>query len=159
MKVREFAEMQGVTPQAVYKLIKTHNEVLTGHVLKAKKNTELDEYAVVFLKGRMVEKTAVVTDRGYLDQIEELKQQLKKAQDELILKNQLLINSQNEVLKIVASRDDDIKAAEAKLKLELESHHRENEKKIKVHYQEEIKRLQNELKVERERKWKFPWSR
>lgn len=115
MKIKEFAQMQGVTPQAVYKLLKTHEQALEGHVLKAKKSTDLDEYAVSFLKGRMVEKNTVVTNRGYLDEIDKLKTELKAAQDELIAKNSMLLAAQNQVLKLTADRDEEVRKIQKEL--------------------------------------------
>lgn len=144
MKIREFAEMQGVTPQAVYKLLKTHESALKGHILKAKKGTELDAHAVAYLQEQMIGNNVVVADRQQYEEIERLKAEVQKLQDELILKNQLLINAQDKVLQIEEKREEQVK---------------EVADKIEGQYSEEIKRLQTELKVERERKWKFPWSR
>lgn len=144
MKIREFAEIQGVTPQAVYKLLKTHEDALKGHVLKAKKGTELDAHAVAYLQEKMIGNNVVVADRQQYEEIERLKAELQKVQDELILKNQLLINAQDKVLQIEEKREEQVKEAAAKLK---------------EHYLEEIKQLQTELQTERNRKWKFPWSR
>lgn len=159
MKIKDFAIQEGVTPQAIYKLLKKHEEALKGHVLKGKKFTELDAYAMEYLQEVMIGSTVVVADRQQQDEIQRLKTELKVAQDELIIKNQLLINAQNQVLQLEASRTEEIKAAEDKLKLEMESQRRESENKLKEHYQEEIQRLSTELKTEKERKWKFPWSK
>ena len=104
--------MQGVTPQAVYKLLKTHEIALKGHVLKAKRGTELDEFAVAYLLERMIGNTVVVADRVQQDEIERLKTELKAAQDELILKNNMLLAAQNQVLQLTANRNEELKAAE-----------------------------------------------
>lgn len=146
IKLQDFAKQCGVTDRAIQKQLKKHEEALTGHFERQGANgTWLDEYAQNFLRSNMVKKTVAIADQSQLKEIERLKAELKAAQDELILKNQLLINSQNEVLKITANREEEIKAAEDKLKLEMESQRREAENKLKEHYLGEVKDLQRKL--------------
>lgn len=100
MTVREFAEQEGVTPQAVYKLLKTHSKALAGHVQTSKKGRYLDDYAVVFLQERMVGKPAVVYDRKLEQELEQVKRDLKATQDELILKNAMILEAQSKLLQL-----------------------------------------------------------
>jgi hypothetical protein len=100
LTVKEFSIQEGVTTQAVYKLLKTHEEALEGHVQKQKKGRLLDEFAVAYLQEHMVGKSIVVMERAQNQEIEELKVQVKKLQDELIIKNSMLIEAQNKVLRL-----------------------------------------------------------
>lgn len=100
LTIKEFSVQEGVTTQAVYKLLKTHEAALEGHIQKTKKGRLLDEVAVAYLQERMVGKPVVVMERAQSQEIDELKAQLKKLQDELIIKNGLLIEAQNKVLRL-----------------------------------------------------------
>ena len=120
LKIKEFAIQEGVTTQAVYKLLKTHSEALEGHILKTKKGQLLDEYAISYLKEKMIGNNVVVADRSIQEELDKVKAELKAMQDELIVKNQLLINSQNQYLQLEASRNEEIKAVEDKMRGEIE---------------------------------------
>ena len=98
ISVRLFADQEGVSPQAVYKLLKNHEEKLQGHIEKTKKGRFLDDYAVTYLQEHMVGKPAVVYDRKKDLEIEDLKRQLKETQDELIMKNAMLMQTQKQLI-------------------------------------------------------------
>lgn len=102
ISVRKFAEKESVSPQAVYKLLKTHKEQLKGHINETKKGKFLDEYAVTYLQEHMVGKPAVVYDRKLEKEIEDLKKQLKDAQDEIIVKNAMISQAQDQLLEAKA---------------------------------------------------------
>lgn len=156
LKIKEFAIQEGVTTQAVYKLLKTHSEALEGHVLKTKKGQLLDEYAISYLQEKMIGNNVVVADRSIQEELDKVKAELKAMQDELIVKNQLLINSQNQYLQLEASRNEEIKAVEEKMKGEIEllegfikdakanMEHAEEEKKAAVKEAEDRVKLQHQ---------------
>lgn len=100
LTVKEFAVQEGVTTQAVYKLLKTHEEALEGHIQKTKKGRLLNEHAVSYLKERMVGNTPVVLDRAQHEEIQALKDQIEKMQNELIMKNGMLLEAQNKLLRL-----------------------------------------------------------
>lgn len=156
LKIKEFAIQEGVTTQAVYKLLKTHAEALEGHILKTKKGQLLDEYAVSYLQEKMIGNNIVVADRSIQEELDKVKAELKAMQDELIVKNQLLINSQNQYLQLEASRNEEIKAVEEKMRGEIELlegfikdakvniEHAEEEKKAAVKEAEDRVKLQHQ---------------
>lgn len=169
LKIKEFAIQEGVTTQAVYKLLKTHSEALEGHILKTKKGQLLDEYAIAYLQEKMVGNNVVVADRSMQEELDKVKAELKAMQDELIVKNQLLINSQNQYLQLEASRNEEIKAVEEKMKGEIELlegfikdakanlEHAEKEKnaavkeaedRVKLQHQESENKLKNHYQEE-----------
>lgn len=98
--VKEFSVQEGVTTQAIYKLLKTHAKALEGHIQSTKKGRLLDETAQNYLRERMVGNSVVVYDRKLENEIEELKAKLKATQDELIMKNAMILEAQNRVFQL-----------------------------------------------------------
>lgn len=127
MFIKDFATREGVTPQAVYKLLKTHAKALEGHVMKGAKGMDLDEFAQVYLKTHMVGNPVVSLDRAQTEEIDRLQKEVQKLQRELIAKNQVLIEMQNKVLQIEEKKEEQIvlavSSAEAALKIKLEEAH------------------------------------
>lgn len=53
IRVREFAEQMGCTPQNIYLHLKNYAEELEGHVIDSRQGKLLDEYACEFLRSVM----------------------------------------------------------------------------------------------------------
>ena len=143
---------------------KKNKEKLEGHVNVIDGVKWLDDEAVVILDESR-NKVAVVIQREDTD---ERIRQLEEENRTLLIKvasqadkiaqlsewksdNALLIANADLAQKALADATEKLDQVPERI--------REIETKLTEHYQEEIKRLMNELKMERERKWKFPWSK
>lgn len=149
IKLQDFASQCGVTDRQIHRLLKKYESELVGHYERRGVNgTWFDEEACSIIKSKMRVKEIII---GNDNEIAELKNQIQSLQDELIMKNQALINSQNKVLQLEEKRDKDIKSAEDKLKLEMESKYQEEIRKLKEHLKENEGIYQLQLKEERNR--------
>ena len=143
---------------------KKNKEKLEGHVNVIDGVKWLDDEAVTILDESR-NKVAVVIQREDTD---ERLRQLEEENRTLLIKvasqadkiaqlsewksdNALLIANADLAQKALADATEKLDQVPERI--------REIETKLTEHYQEEIKRLMNELKMERERKWKFPWSK
>ena len=164
--VKQFADERGISIQAVHQAMnrKKNKEKLEGHVNVIDGVKWLDDEAVVILDESR-NKVAVVIQREDTD---ERIRQLEEENRTLLIKvasqadkiaqlsewksdNALLIANADLAQKALADATEKLDQVPERI--------REVETKLTEHYQEEIKRLMNELKVEKERKWKFPWSK
>ena len=150
MLVRDFAEREGVTPQAVYKLLKTHAEILEGHVVKCKKGTELDPPAQAYLQARMVGNQVVNVDRAQAEKIDQLQREVRKLQDELIVKNQVLIEMQNKSLQIEEKQEEKVDLAVSKaeeaLRMRMQSEFEQVKKQLEDDHQADLAEKLGELR-------------
>lgn len=178
IKLQDFARECGVTDRAIQKHLKKHEQELAGHFQRMGPNgTWIDDDAQEFIRNLMVKKSVAVTDRQTLRELEQLKAKIVLLEERIERKDILIENLQqtrDEKQKLLDAAErklleseeqaqkkieEAVKTAEDKLKLEIEVQQREAENKLKNHFQEEIQRLSTALKAERERKWKFPWSK
>ena len=104
MTLKQFAEDQGISYEAVRRAVKRHGDKLTGHIIENDGIRYLDEEAVKILKERRRESPIVVQtmDQGeeireLTAQIESLRAQLMQAQNELLSSKDRIIALQDEV--------------------------------------------------------------
>ena len=104
MTLKQFAEDQGISYEAVRRAVKRHEDKLTGHVIENDGVRYLDEEAVRILKERRRESPIIVQtmDQGeeireLRAQIESLRAQLMQAQNELLSSKDRIIALQDEV--------------------------------------------------------------
>lgn len=93
IRVREFAEKCGCSPQNVYLHLKNHAEELEGHLLKDRRGTLLDDYAQDFIRQAMYPKelSADNSVQKLEEQVAELRTALFTAgQENLKLSSKLL---------------------------------------------------------------------
>ena len=90
MTVKQLADDQGVTYEAIRRLVSRHSDELKDHIHQKDQTRYLDEWAVDFLKKKRRESPIVVTvqDQGseietLQAQVEDLRARLAKAQEEL----------------------------------------------------------------------------
>ena len=97
--LKQFADDQGITYEAVRRQVIRHADKLQGHIVKKNRTQYLDDEAVKILKDRRRESPIVLQtidqseeiDR-LTDQIESLKAQLMTAQNELLKEKDRIIS-------------------------------------------------------------------
>ena len=104
MTLKQFADDQGISYEAVRRAVKRHGDKLTGHIIENDGVRYLDEEAVKILKERRRESPIVVQtmDQGeeireLTAQIESLRSQLMQAQNELLSSKDRIIALQDEL--------------------------------------------------------------
>lgn len=104
MTLKQFADDQGISYEAVRRAVKRHGDKLTGHIIENDGIRYLDEEAVKILKERRRESPIVVQtmDQGeeireLTAQIESLRAQLMQAQNELLSGKDRIIALQDEL--------------------------------------------------------------
>jgi predicted nucleic acid-binding Zn-ribbon protein len=104
MTLKQFAEDQGISYEAVRRAVKRHGDKLNGHIIENDGVRYLDEEAVKILRERRRESPIVVQtmDQGeeireLTAQIESLRAQLMQAQNELLSSKDRIIALQDEL--------------------------------------------------------------
>lgn len=104
--IKQFAESQEISYEAVRKQINRYSDELSGHIIKQGRKSFLDKWAVEFLETKRRERPVVLAsierteENEYLrEQIEKLKTQLLSAQNELLREKERVINLQEEAKK------------------------------------------------------------
>ena len=94
VKVRDFAQRCGCTPQNIYGHLKTYAADLEGHTFqgKGRQGVLLDEYAQDFLKSIMYPKD--LTENVLVVQVNELRGQLMQAETEKLRLGSVLVETQ-----------------------------------------------------------------
>lgn len=109
--IKQFADSQGISYEAVRKQLQKYSEELSGHVIRKDRTRYLDEKAVEFLQERRRESPIVLQtiDQGeeigrLQDQVESLKAQLVTAQNKLLEAQERVISLQDEAQKALEDR-------------------------------------------------------
>lgn len=79
--------------------------------------------------------------------------QLEQSKKEIELLEGFLKDAKANLEHAEEEKNAAVKEAEDKLKMEMEEEHRSRERKLQEHYDQEIKKLQAELKNEQDKKW------
>lgn len=129
MTIKEFAEEQKVSYEAIRKQIVRYQDELKDHISVTGRTQYLDEWAVDFLKKRRREQPVILMNQDKDEEIESLKRQvdslrsqLMSAQNELLKEKDRVISLQDEARKTIEDRArytallEDSKAKEEKLK-------------------------------------------
>ena len=97
LKVKEFAQQQGVSDSIIYRHIRNHKTELGSWVVKKSKATWLTEEAQAYLRSLMVQQPLVVNEGGapYLQEIEELKKKIEQLENRIERKDILIDNLQS----------------------------------------------------------------
>lgn len=108
--IKEYAESQKVTYEAVRKQIVNYEEELSGHIVRKGRTQYLDEWAVSFLTARRRENPVIFINQTKDSEIEELKQQIETLRTQLLTAQNELLKSQDERLRaqdrIIALQDE-----------------------------------------------------
>ena len=127
--IKQYAESQNVSYEAVRKQIVSYGEDLKDHIIRRNRTQYLDDWAVEFLTKRRRENPVIIlnqdkdeTIEAMKEQIESLKVQLMTAQNELLKEKERVINLQDESKKLIEDRGkyllllEDSKAKDERLK-------------------------------------------
>ena len=97
--IKQFADSQGISYEAVRKQLHKYSEELSGHVIPKDRTRYLDEVAVKFLQERRRESPIILQnmDQGeeisrLMDQVEYLRAQLVSAQNKLLESQERIIS-------------------------------------------------------------------
>lgn len=114
--LKQYADSQGISYEAVRKQVTRYSEELSDHIIKLSRKRYLDQYAVEFLTERRRESPIILVNMNQSEeneqlkeQIETLKAQLKKAQNELLKRKDEQLKSQE---RIIALQDEARKTIE-----------------------------------------------
>ena len=109
--IKQFADSQGISYEAVRKQLHKYSEELSGHVIPKDRTRYLDEVAVKFLQERRRESPIILQnmDQGeeisrLMDQVESLRAQLVSAQNKLLESQERIISLQDEAQKALEDR-------------------------------------------------------
>lgn len=115
ISIKQFAEEQNVSYEAIRKQIVRYSEDLKEHIIRKNRTQYLDEWAIDFLKKKRRENPVILLNQDKDEEIDFLKSQIES------LKNQLM-SAQNELLtekdKVIALQAEANKAIETKAKNE-----------------------------------------
>ena len=109
--IKQFADSQGISYEAVRKQLHKYSEELSGHVIRKDRTRYLDEVAVKFLQERRRESPIILQnmDQGeeisrLMDQVESLRAQLVSAQNKLLESQERIISLQDEAQKALEDK-------------------------------------------------------
>lgn len=109
--IKQFADSQGISYEAVRKQVVRYSEELSGHVIRKNRTQYLDEVAVKFLQERRRESPIILQnmDQGeeisrLMDQVESLRAQLVSAQNKLLESQERIISLQDEAQKALEDK-------------------------------------------------------
>ena len=109
--IKQFADSQGISYEAVRKQLHKYSEELSGHVIRKDRTRYLDEVAVKFLQERRRESPIILQnmDQGeeisrLMDQVESLRAQLVSVQNKLLESQERIISLQDEAQKALEDK-------------------------------------------------------
>jgi len=147
MTLKQFADDQGISYEAVRRAVKRHGDKLNGHIIENDGIRYLDEEAVKILKERRRESPIVVQTIDQGDEIRELRAQIES------LRSQLM-QAQNELLsgkdRIIALQDELKAGIEDRAKYQLLLTDNEEQKRKLMEAEAAIEEKQADLEQEKE---------
>lgn len=158
IKLQDFANQCGVTDRAIQKHLKKHEKELQGHFeRKGPNGTWLDETAQAYIRSLMVTRLPVA-DAATLNELQELKDKNKeleerierkdilyeKLQARLEEKENVLEDYKKQMLLIEDKNAEKIRAAEDKLKNELQEKYNQEVADLKRQLEEKQRELDEE---------------
>lgn len=115
--IKQYAEEQGVSYEAIRKQISTYKDELKEHIVIKGRTQYLDDWAVNFLTERRKENPVIIVSQEKADEVEALRQQIEALRTQLLLAQNALIQSQEERIKdketIIALQAETRKTLEA----------------------------------------------
>lgn len=91
VSIKEYAESKGVSTQAVYKQLKTHEKALLGHIQKVNGKRYLDDEAVAYLNAQSENTPSVIVQTGNDELISELRAENERLKQKVeFLQDQML---------------------------------------------------------------------
>lgn len=113
--IRQVAEEQGISYEAVRRQVAKYKKELKGHISTKGQAKYLDEYAVQFIVNRRRESPVVVLQQDTNAELEETKAELDAVKAELETMKNMMIGMQNKVIEL---QEENMKMIEASSKYE-----------------------------------------
>ena len=115
--IKQYAEEQGVSYEAIRKKISTYKDELKEHIVIKGRTQYLDDWAVNFLTERRKENPVIIVSQEKADEVEAMRKQIETLRTQLLLSQNALIKSQEERIKdketIIALQAETRKTLEA----------------------------------------------
>lgn len=120
LSLRQIAERQNVSYEAIRKQVVRYEEDLKGHIAVKNRTQYLDEWAVKFLQDRRRESPVVIVNQEKEEELKDLKDQVETLRTQLLTAQKELLKSQEERLKaqdqIILLQEESRKTLEARIK-------------------------------------------
>ena len=100
MSIKQFADSQGITYEAVRKQVVRYAEELSDHVIRKGRTQFLDETAIEFLKERRRESPIVLQTIDQSEEISRLQAQLESLRSQLVSAQNKLLETQERVISL-----------------------------------------------------------
>lgn len=118
--IKQYAEEQGVSYEAIRKQIGSYREDLKEHIIVKGRTQYLDDWAVNFLTERRKENPVIIVSQEKADEVEAMRKQIETLQTQLLLAQNALIQNQKDMIKdketIIGLQAEAQKALEDRLK-------------------------------------------
>lgn len=115
--IKQYAEEQGVSYEAIRKQISTYKEELKDHIIIKSRTQYLDDWAVEFLSHKRKENPVILVSQEKADEVEAMRKQIETLRTQLLLAQNALIQSQEDRIKdketIIALQAETRKTLEA----------------------------------------------
>ena len=102
--IKQFAEEQNVSYEAIRKQIVRYGDELKDHIVRRNRTQYLDEWAINFLKEKRKESPIVLMNMDQNQEIEELKVQIDILKSKLLVAQDQIISLQDETKKSIESQ-------------------------------------------------------
>lgn len=120
LSLRQIAERQNVSYEAIRKQVVRYEEDLKGHIAVKNRTQYLDEWAVKFLQDRRRESPVVIVNQEKEEELKDLKDQVETLRTQLLTAQKELLKSQEERLKaqdqIILLQEESRTTLEARIK-------------------------------------------
>ena len=128
MTIKDYADSQNVSYEAVRKQIVRYKDDLDGHIAVKNRTQYLDEWAVDFLTNRRREHPVILVNQEKDESIEAMKQHIESLRSQLMQAQNELLSSKD---RIIALQDEAKAGIEDKAKYQfLLADHEEQKKKL-----------------------------
>ena len=97
--IKQYAEEQGVSYEAIRKQISTYKDELKEHIVIKGRTQYLDDWAVNFLTERRKENPVIIVSQEKADEVEAMRKQIETLQTQLLLAQNALIQNQKDMIK------------------------------------------------------------
>ena len=120
LSLRQFAERQNVSYEAIRKQVVRYEKELKGHISVKNRTQYLDDWAVKFLQERRRENPVVIVGQEKEEELKSLKDQVETLRTQLLTTQKEFLKSQEERLKaqdqIILLQEESRKTLEARIK-------------------------------------------
>lgn len=154
--IKQFADSQGISYEAVRKQLHKYSKELSGHVIRKDRTRYLDEVAVKFLQERRRESPIILQNMDQGEEISRLQAQLESMRAQLVSAQNKLLESQE---RIISLQDEAQKALEDKARYTALLEDNETQKKKLQETEDQLRRVEAERDeaVQESKSYKKSW--